>query len=126
MKGALPGGDQTGFVATGNPRHIEQGRYCTCVRYARRLSLSLDRYRIPNFEAGGAWVESFGQILGVGADAGIKAMFVVFGLLYLLAAQGIILYPRLRRIELEIPDAVSPEAEEEQVEELTPVGVLAD
>jgi hypothetical protein len=81
---------------------------------------------IPKFEAGGAWVERFGQILGAGSDAGIKAMFIVFGLLYLLAAQGIILYPRLRRIDLEMPDAVSPDAEKEPEEDLPPAVVPAD
>jgi hypothetical protein len=33
-------------------------------------------------------------------------MYIVFGLIYILAAQAILLYPRLRRIELELPDAV--------------------
>ena len=57
-------------------------------------------------EEGGAIASRFGHILGTGPDRGIGLMFIIFGFVYMLAAQAILLYPRLRRIELELPDAV--------------------
>lgn len=62
---------------------------------------------IPAMIEGGALATRYGHILGVGPDRGIGLMYILFGLIYLLAGQVILLYPRLRRIELEMPDAVS-------------------
>ena len=70
-----------------------------------------ENYFIPAMSEGGALIAKFGQFLGSGPESGIGLMYVVFGLLYFLAAQAIILYPRLRRIELELPDAVEPAPE---------------
>jgi MFS family permease len=61
---------------------------------------------IPAMVEGGAIASRFGDTLGTGPDRGIGLMFIIFGFVYMLAAQAIILYPRLRRIELELPDAV--------------------
>ncbi len=61
---------------------------------------------IPAMTEGGAIAVRFGNFLGVGPERGIGLMYIVFGLIYILAAQAILLYPRLRRIELELPDAV--------------------
>ena len=65
-----------------------------------------ENFFIPAMSEGGALAARFGQLLGTGPERGIGLMYVVFGLLYFLAAQAIILYPRLRWIELELPDAV--------------------
>ncbi|MFN2146388.1 MAG: MFS transporter [Anaerolineales bacterium] len=61
---------------------------------------------IPAMTEGGAIASRFGDTLGTGPDRGIGLMFIVFGFVYMLAAQAILLFPRLRRIELELPDAV--------------------
>ena len=58
----------------------------------------------------------FGHILGTGPDRGIGLMYIIFGFVYMLAAQAIMLYPRLRRIELELPDAVEPTPDKPKVE----------
>jgi len=65
---------------------------------------------IPAMVEGGAIALRFGDFLGVGPERGIGLMYIVFGLIYMLAAQVILLYPRLRRIELELPDAVTESA----------------
>jgi len=61
---------------------------------------------IPGMIEGGAIAARYGNILGVGPERGIGLMYILFGLIYMLAGQFILLYPRLRRIELELPDAV--------------------
>ncbi len=71
---------------------------------------------IPAMTEGGAIASRFGDTLGTGPDRGIGLMFIVFGLVYMLAAQAILLYPRLRRIELELPDAVDSPSETPEVE----------
>ena len=70
-----------------------------------------ERVFIPNFEVGGAWIDGLGALFGAGPAAGMQAMYALFGLLYIIFAQGIILYPHLRQIEIELPDAVDPDEE---------------
>ena len=65
-----------------------------------------EKFFIPNMIEGGAIAARYGNILGVGPERGIGLMYIVFGLIYMLTAQVILLYPRLRRIELELPDAL--------------------
>jgi hypothetical protein len=65
-----------------------------------------DRVFGPLLLPGGALADSAGRILGVGPGRGIGLMFVVMGALVSLASIAGALYPRLRRVELELPDAM--------------------
>ena len=47
-----------------------------------------------------------GQIIGVGPGRGIGLMYIVIGLLPIIAATAAYLYPRLRLLEDELPDAI--------------------
>jgi predicted MFS family arabinose efflux permease len=67
-----------------------------------------ERFFIPTMSEGGAIAARFGHILGVGPERGIGLMYIIFGFFYMVAGQFILLYPRLRRIELELPDADQP------------------
>jgi DHA3 family macrolide efflux protein-like MFS transporter len=69
-----------------------------------------DRLFEPMMRPGGALAGSLGRFLGVGPGRGIALLFVVMGLLLLLAAASGFLYPRLRSLEDEIPDAAPPPA----------------
>jgi hypothetical protein len=53
----------------------------------------------------GPLADNVGRFFGVGPDRGIGLMFVCFGFLYVLSTLGILLNPRVRRLELELPDA---------------------
>jgi len=44
-----------------------------------------------------------------GAGCRIGLMFVIVGVLYLLAVSIILIYPRIRQVELELPDAIPAE-----------------
>jgi DHA3 family macrolide efflux protein-like MFS transporter len=69
----------------------------------------------PLLLEGGMLVGSLGRIFGVGPGRGIGLMFSTFGMLYFFVAQLIFFDKRIRRVELEIPDAVpvtSEDAEE--------------
>jgi hypothetical protein len=66
-----------------------------------------DRVFGPLMVEGGALADSVGRVIGVGPGRGIGLLFVVMGALYSLASIGGALYPRLRRVELELPDAVA-------------------
>jgi MFS family permease len=70
---------------------------------------------IPSMVEGGAIAARYGNIFGVGPERGIGLMYIVFGLFYMLAAQVIMLYPRLRRIEIELPDAVPETPSDESI-----------
>jgi hypothetical protein len=48
---------------------------------------------------------TLGPIIGEGRGRGIALMFIVAGILTILAQLGGYLYPRLRRVEDELPDA---------------------
>jgi len=68
----------------------------------------------PLLEVNGALAGSVGQIIGTGPGRGIGLLFIVFGLLNILAVIAGYLYPRLRFVEDELPDAlpdVVPEVE---------------
>lgn len=56
--------------------------------------------------AGEPLAESLGQIIGVGPGRGIGLLFMVIAIFPILAAVGGYLYPRLRLLEDEIPDAI--------------------
>jgi DHA3 family macrolide efflux protein-like MFS transporter len=48
---------------------------------------------------------SLGPIIGIGPGRGIGLLFVVMGILWSLASLVAVLYPRIRRLEIELPDA---------------------
>jgi MFS family permease len=60
--------------------------------------------------AGGPLGEVLRAVVGVGPGRGIALMYVIAGLLCLLIPAVIYLYPRLRRVESELPDAIAEEA----------------
>jgi hypothetical protein len=68
----------------------------------------------PLMAANGALAGSIGQWLGVGAGRGMGLMFVVFGLMLTVFSAFMLLYPRLRNLEQEIPDAI-PDRKQEAV-----------
>ncbi|MGC9469220.1 MAG: MFS transporter [Anaerolineae bacterium] len=60
----------------------------------------------PWMAEGGALAATLGPIIGTGPGYGIALIFVVAGALYMLGVLVILLHPRIRRLELEIPDAI--------------------
>lgn len=66
----------------------------------------------PAMAEGGALASSVGQIIGVGPGRGIALQIVLAGSVYVIAAAFIMLHPRVRRMELELPDAIGDEGEE--------------
>lgn len=64
-----------------------------------------DRVFEPLLVADGLLAGSVGQIIGVGPGRGIGLLFVVSGILNMLITAGGYLYPRLRLVEDEVPDA---------------------
>lgn len=60
----------------------------------------------PLLTPGGALAGSAGRVLGVGPGRGIGLLLVVLGLIMVLAVALASRYPRLRRLEEEVPDAV--------------------
>jgi DHA3 family macrolide efflux protein-like MFS transporter len=69
----------------------------------------------PLMREGGALAGSVGQIIGVGPGRGIALLFIVMGALMVLVTVAASLYPRLRHLEEEVPDALpdEPPAREE-------------
>jgi MFS family permease len=65
-----------------------------------------DRVFNPLLVEGGALASTVGQVLGVGPARGTGLLFVVSGLLSVLAAAGGYLYPRTHYLEDELPDAM--------------------
>ncbi len=75
-----------------------------------------DRVFNPLLVEGGALASSVGLVVGVGPGRGTGLLFIISGLLSILVATGGYIYPRVRRLEDELPDAmpqVSPEGETE-------------
>jgi MFS family permease len=60
----------------------------------------------PLMMEGGGLANILGPVIGAGPGRGIGLMFVIAGLLYIVASSLIIINPRIRRVELEIPDAI--------------------
>lgn len=65
----------------------------------------------PLLAVDGALAGSVGQIIGIGPGRGIGLLFIVMGVLTILAAVAGYLYPRLRLLEQELPDMVSDDEE---------------
>jgi DHA3 family macrolide efflux protein-like MFS transporter len=66
----------------------------------------VDRVFEPLMAVNGPLAGSIGQILGMGAGRGIGLLFVAMGLLLVLITAVSCLFPHLRRVEDELPDAV--------------------
>lgn len=66
----------------------------------------VDRVFEPLMAEGGLLATSVGQIIGVGAGRGIGLLFIIMGMATLLIVVAASLYPRLRRVEAELPDAI--------------------
>ncbi len=65
-----------------------------------------DRIFEPLMAQGGALAASVGRWLGTGKGRGIGLLYILLGTLVLAATAGGYSYPRLRRVEIELPDAV--------------------
>lgn len=62
----------------------------------------------PALTPGGALVDTFvGRLIGVGPGRGIGLMLVLTSTLYIVASSIILLHPRIRRVEIELPDALA-------------------
>ncbi len=59
----------------------------------------------PAMAEGGVLAASLGPIIGTGLGHGISLIFTLAGAVYMLGVLVIPLHPRIRRLELEIPDA---------------------
>jgi DHA3 family macrolide efflux protein-like MFS transporter len=60
----------------------------------------------PLMDEGGALANSVGQIIGTGQGRGIGLLYMILGIISLLATGVGFLYPRLRQVEMELPDIV--------------------
>ncbi len=63
---------------------------------------------------GGPLAGSLGRIIGVGPGRGTGLLFIVLGVLSALASGAAYLYPRVRHVEEELPDAVASVAAGEE------------
>lgn len=61
----------------------------------------------PLLVVDGPLAGSIGQLIGVGPGRGMGLMFIVTGSLAVLTAISAFAYPRVRRVEIELPDAVA-------------------
>lgn len=64
----------------------------------------------PLLAVDGAWANSVGQIIGTGPGRGIGFIYIVLGFLSILITVIAFLYPRIRRLEDELPDATPSDA----------------
>lgn len=60
----------------------------------------------PAMMTGGSMVNLFGRLVGVGSGRGIALMFVLSSICYVFISSIILLNPRIRRVEAELPDTV--------------------
>ena len=77
----------------------------------------------PMMEAGGVLADSVGSVIGVGAGRGAALMFIILGLVGLVLSGLAVSYPRLRNLEVEVPDAIPDEVP--SVADAEPQGVGA-
>lgn len=61
----------------------------------------------PGMIEGGALAPTFGPLVGVGPGHGIGLIFLISGALYTLTILTLLINPRIRRVELELPDAIA-------------------
>ncbi len=71
-----------------------------------------DHVFTPALMPGGALADTVvGQVMGVGPGRGIGLLLAITGLLYTAVASISLIHPRIRRVELELPDALPQKAE---------------
>lgn len=68
-----------------------------------------DRVFEPLLAADGLLAGTAGQIIGTGPGRGIACMFLIMGLMKVLVSFGAYLYPRIRLVEDDLPDAIAEE-----------------
>jgi MFS family permease len=68
-----------------------------------------DKLFEPLLASDGPLTGSIGQITGVGPGRGIGLLFIVMGILKVAVTLGSYLYPRIRLVEDELPDAIADE-----------------
>jgi len=78
-----------------------------------------DRVFAPMFVEGGTLTNSVGHVIGVGNGRGIAFMLILMGLCVVIGTVVAYLYPRLRQIEVELPDAM-PDKKDTVAEPATP------
>ena len=92
---------------------------CTPLAYMAAGPL-VDRVFEPLLLPGGALADTVGRYVGTGQGRGIGLLFVVLGVFVTLTALTGLLYPRLRHVEDELPDARRGPKPEPRAEEETP------
>jgi MFS family permease len=92
-----------------------QGRVLAASSMASTLALELgyvtsgplaDYVFEPLLATGGPLAGSIGRIIGTGEGRGVGFMFIVMGIVCASAALVGFLYPRVRRLDVELPDAI--------------------
>jgi MFS family permease len=63
-----------------------------------------DGFFEPLMAANGALAHSVGRLIGVGPGRGMGLMFILMGMLSVVAALSAFAHPRIRRVEIELPD----------------------
>jgi hypothetical protein len=95
-----------------------QGRVFAAVRLMSWCSVPVayvlagplaDRIFEPLMAADGPLAGSVGQVIGTGPGRGIALLYIIMGVITLLATLRTYLYPRVRNIENEMPDALPDE-----------------
>lgn len=95
-----------------------QGRVFAAVRLMSWCSVPVayvlagplaDRIFEPLMAADGPLAGSVGQVIGTGPGRGIALLYIIMGVITLLATLRIYLFPRVRNIENEMPDALPDE-----------------
>ncbi|MBN1536113.1 MAG: MFS transporter [Anaerolineales bacterium] len=61
----------------------------------------------PLMETGGLLASTVGKVIGVGPGRGAGLLFILIGLFMILIASGGYLDPRVRKVEVELPDAIT-------------------
>lgn len=69
----------------------------------------VDQILEPMLAPGGLLADSIGQVIGVGPGRGIGFLFILIGILNIVATLFAYQEPRLRRLEDELPDAIGDE-----------------
>lgn len=65
----------------------------------------------PLLAEGGLLASNVGQVIGVGVGRGIGLLYILLGLMILLATLIAYLHPRLRQVEIELPDFIADKAQ---------------
>ena len=81
-----------------------------------------DRVFEPLMQVDGFLASSIGKVIGVGEGRGISLMFILLGLSFIILTVAAYQYPRLRRVEDELPDALDDPIGCESVAKVSRVG----